>query len=71
MIDVHCPDCGRVLVGSRQIVSMASGEAGIAIAYVCWCGRLGVEVTGRRSRRHERAVMSAPGNVPGPSGDWR
>jgi hypothetical protein len=70
MIDVHCTECGRVLVGTRQIVSMASGEAGIEIAYVCWCGRLGVEGTGR-SRRRERAVRSSPGTVPGPSGVWR
>jgi hypothetical protein len=66
MIDVHCPECGRVLVGTRQIVSMASGEAGIEIAYVCWCGRLGVEVTGRRFRRRDRAVRSVAESVPGP-----
>lgn len=71
MIDVHCSGCGRVLIGTRQIVSMTSGEAGIEIAYVCWCGRVGAEVTGRRSRRRERAVGSALGNIPGQSGVWR
>jgi hypothetical protein len=67
MIDVHCHDCGRVLVGTRQIVSMTSGEAGIEVAYVCWCGRLGAEVMGRRARR-EHASTSALGSAGGPSG---
>ena len=46
MIDVNCPHCGRVLVGSRQIVALTSGEGGIEVAYVCWCGRPGAERVG-------------------------
>jgi hypothetical protein len=47
MIDVHCPACGRVLIGSRQILALRAGEAGIEVAYVCWCGRPGAELVGR------------------------
>jgi hypothetical protein len=67
MIDVHCPNCGRVIVGTRQIVSMTSGEAGIEVVYACWCGRLGVEVMGRRARR-ERAFTAGLGDARSPSG---
>ena len=48
MIDVHCPDCGRVLIGTRQILAVANGDDGIEMAYVCWCGRPGAERVGRR-----------------------
>jgi len=51
MLDIHCADCGRVLIGSRQIISMTSTDEGIRVAYVCSCGRPGAETTGRR-RRH-------------------
>jgi hypothetical protein len=67
MIDAHCPHCGRVLVGPRQIVSMRSDDAGIEVAYVCWCGRLGAEVSGRRAGGAP-AVGSAAGSTPAPSG---
>ena len=60
MIDVNCPHCGRVLVGSRQIVALTSGEGGIEVAYVCWCGRPGAERVGRR--RGRGAPASASGN---------
>lgn len=52
MLDIHCPDCGgRTLIGARQIISARSTDEGIHVAYVCWCGRPGVEITGRRRRR--------------------
>jgi hypothetical protein len=63
MIDVHCRDCGRVLLGTRQIVSLASGAGGIDVAYICWCGRPGVERLGRAERRRRgpaEAVASGP-----------
>ena len=61
MIDVNCPHCGRVLVGSRQIVALTSGEGGIEVAYVCWCGRPGAERVGRAARTR-RPLASASGN---------
>ena len=66
MFDVNCPDCGRVLLGTRQIVSVTNGDAGIEVTYVCWCGRLGAERVGRAARprraaRHPEPVAMTPG----------
>jgi len=61
MIDVNCPHCGRVLVGSRQIVALTNGEGGIEVAYVCWCGRPGAERVGGAARAR-RPLASASGN---------
>ena len=70
MIDAHCLHCGRVLLGPRQIVSMRSGGDGIEITYVCWCGRLGAEVTGGRAGG-AHAVRFTAGSEPAPSGGRR
>ena len=61
MIDVNCPHCGRVLVGSRQIVALTNGEGGIEVAYVCWCGRPGAERVGGAARAR-RPLASSSGN---------
>ena len=61
MIDVNCPHCGRVLVGSRQIVALTSGEGGIEVAYVCWCGWPGAERVGGAARAR-RPLVSSFGN---------
>ncbi len=50
MLDITCVDCGRTLIGARQIISMTATPEGLRIAYVCWCGRPGAETTGRRRR---------------------
>ncbi|HVH01300.1 MAG TPA: hypothetical protein VM844_11075, partial [Miltoncostaeaceae bacterium] len=50
MLDVNCPDCGRVLIGTRQIIAVTNGGDGIEVAYVCWCGRAGAERVGRPRR---------------------
>jgi hypothetical protein len=50
MLDVNCPECGRVLIGTRQIIALTSGGDGIEVAYVCWCGRAGAERVGRPRR---------------------
>lgn len=74
MIDVHCPHCGRVLIGSRQILSLTGGEGGIEVAYVCGCGRLGSEVVGPSRRRATRSAPPAraeAGNDRRPDGVWR
>jgi hypothetical protein len=60
MIDVHCPDCGRVLIGTRQILAVAHSGDGIEMTYVCWCGRLGAERVGRPLRRGSPAAEAEP-----------
>ncbi len=70
MIDVNCPHCGRVLIGSRQILALTRGEAGIELAYVCWCGRAGAELVGRAARPRP-PLASASGNETRPSGVGR
>ena len=67
MIDVHCPDCGHVLIGSRQIVALRGGDAGIEMAYVCGCGRPGAELIRRASRPRRRARPVLAGNEPPPA----
>ena len=64
MIDVHCPDCGRTLIGSRQVVALRGGDAGIEMTYVCWCGRPGAELI----RRAGRVRPLLAGNEPRPAG---
>jgi hypothetical protein len=61
MIDVHCPDCSRVLIGTRQIISLTSGEDGIQVAYVCTCGRPGAELVGRAARTRWRTPAGPRG----------
>jgi hypothetical protein len=60
MIDVHCPDCGRVLIGTRQILAVANAGGGIEMTYVCWCGRLGAERVGRAPLRRRPAAEAEP-----------
>ncbi|MGD9695335.1 MAG: hypothetical protein AB7V42_06710 [Thermoleophilia bacterium] len=67
MLDIDCEDCGRVLIGYRQIVSLTDRPEGLRVAYVCWCGRPGAFLTGRRARRrHLSAVPPSPGPAPRP-----
>lgn len=64
MLDIHCDNCGRVLVGTRQIISMTGTEAGMRIAYVCWCGRPGAEVIRRPGRSRRSGAAGLPGQPP-------
>ncbi len=68
MMDVHCPSCGRVLLGTRQLLAVTSGDAGIEVAYVCWCGRPGVELVRRATRAWRSPLRRASGNEPRPAG---
>lgn len=68
MIDVRCPDCGRVLIGTRQILGITTGEAGIELAYVCGCGRPGAELIRRARGRCRPALAPALGKEPRPIG---
>lgn len=56
MLDVECEHCGRVLIGTRQIVAMASTRGGIEIAFVCGCGRPG---GARIDRSRDRTSVAA------------
>jgi hypothetical protein len=48
MFDVYCPRCeSRRLIFTGQIRGIVNDEHGIAVAYECWCGELGVWRTGR------------------------
>jgi len=64
MLDIHCDSCGRVLVGTRQIISMTSTRAGMRVAYVCWCGRPGAEVIGRSARPGGSTAAGLPRQAP-------
>jgi hypothetical protein len=63
MLDVNCPDCGRTLIGPRQILAMTNGGDGIEVAYVCWCGRPGAERIGASRRADRRGKKTTPTGV--------
>jgi hypothetical protein len=50
MFDITCDHCGRILIGLDRITSMHPTDEGLRVAYVCWCGRAGAEVTSRARR---------------------
>jgi hypothetical protein len=48
MFDVRCTACSRRrLIFAGQVLGMHNDDAGIHIAYRCWCGALGTWHTGR------------------------
>lgn len=51
MLDIDCARCGRVLIGTPQIVAATTTGAGIRVAFVCSCGLPGGLLIGRRARR--------------------
>lgn len=60
MFDAYCPACRtRRLVFAGQIRGIRNGEAGIRVAYRCWCGADGTWTTGRRSAE-DPATSRAP-----------
>jgi hypothetical protein len=65
MIDVNCPECGRVLIGSRQILSVTASADGVEMAYVCGCGRVGAELVRPARRRPSPAHAGAATTVIG------
>lgn len=50
MLDITCDHCGRIMIGLDRITSMRRTDEGLRVAYVCWCGRPGAEVTNRARR---------------------
>lgn len=55
MLDITCEDCGRTLIGLDRITSLDATDEGLRVAYVCWCGLAGAEITGR-ARGPQRAA---------------
>ena len=51
MVEVHCEHCGRVLIGTRQVVGLTNTPDGIRLAFVCGCGRPGGVLTGRAAQK--------------------
>ena len=60
MLEVHCEHCGRVLIGTRQVVGLTNTPDGIELAFVCGCGRPGGVLTGRAKRARTGAGRTAP-----------
>jgi hypothetical protein len=66
MLEVHCEHCGRVLIGTRQVVRLTNTPDGIELAFVCGCGRPGAALTGRaRSAQGAPPGTTAPAAGPG------
>lgn len=56
MFDVYCPRCAsRRLIFPGQVRGIVNDDQGIAVAYECWCGELGLWRTGRA---HEAAAAA-------------
>ena len=60
MLDVHCEHCGRVLIGTRQLVGLTNTPDGIELAFVCGCGRPGGVLTGRARSARGTAGRTVP-----------
>jgi hypothetical protein len=66
MLEVDCEHCGRVLIGTRQVVGLANTPGGIELAFVCGCGRPGGVLTGR-ARAAQTATPGATAPAAGPA----
>lgn len=54
-----CSHCSkRQLIFPSQINSMANTDAGIVVAFTCWCGASQTMLTGRRAE-HRSDVLHA------------
>lgn len=50
MFDNHCAACDkRLLIFPSQVTSMVNTEAGIVVAYTCWCGSAQTWLTGSKA----------------------
>jgi hypothetical protein len=58
MFDVFCPRCAsRRLIFPGQVRGLVNDDRGIAVAYQCWCGELGIWRTGKaRAPARERSA---------------
>jgi hypothetical protein len=58
MFDITCDHCGRILIGFDRITSMHPTAEGLRVAYVCWCGLAGAEITSRARRARVTAAAT-------------
>jgi hypothetical protein len=62
VFDVYCQRCaGRRLIFAGQVRGLVNDDEGIAVAYECWCGDVGVWRTGKaRAAARDVRVPSQP-----------
>lgn len=60
MFDHLCSSCEkRQLIFPSQITSIANTDAGIEVAYTCWCGATQTWLTGTAAETHRRVRLAA------------
>jgi hypothetical protein len=60
MFDHHCSACDkRQLIFPTQVTSVTNTDAGIVVAFTCWCGADQTWVTGRRAGRRDTVLSAA------------
>jgi len=60
MFDHECTECRkRQLIFPTQITAVTNTEAGIVVAFTCWCGADQAWLTGRRSGRRDDVLTAA------------
>ena len=60
MFDHQCTACEkRQLIFPSQVTSMANTDAGIVLAFTCWCGADQTVVTGNKSVSTSKVALAA------------
>jgi hypothetical protein len=60
MFDHQCTACQRrQLIFPSQVTSMSNTNAGIVVAFTCWCGADQTLVTGKKAVSTEKVVLAA------------
>ena len=60
MFDHQCTACEkRQLIFPSQVTSMVNTDAGIVVAFTCWCGESQTLLTGRRATTRSDVVRAA------------
>lgn len=55
-----CSHCAkRQLIFPSQISAVTNTEAGIVVAFTCWCGETEAVLTGRRATKRSDVVRAA------------
>lgn len=55
-----CSHCAKTqLIFPSQITGMANTDAGIVVAFACWCGEPQTMLTGRRATKRSDVVRAA------------
>jgi len=60
MFDHQCTACEkRQLIFPSQVTSMVNTDAGIVVAFTCWCGADQAIVTGKRTVSTSKVALAA------------